>query len=48
LLKPIGNFITETVPTYWGKIIDLIKGVGKAVIDKFLLSLIKLVKLQVK
>jgi len=34
VLKPIGKFITETVPTYGGKIIDSIKGVGKTVIDK--------------
>jgi len=34
VLKPIGKFITETVPTYGGKIIDSIKGIGKTVIDK--------------
>jgi len=33
ILKPIGRFITKTVPTYGGEIVDSIKAVGKAVID---------------
>jgi len=35
VLKPIGNFISETVSKYGGKIIDSIKGIGQTVIDKF-------------
>jgi len=48
ILKPIGNFIRETVPTYVGKIIDSIKGVSKAVINKVPVVIDKVVKLQVK
>jgi len=33
VLKPIGGFISN-IPSYWGKIIDSIKGVGKTVLDK--------------
>jgi len=33
VLKPIGGFISN-IPSYGGKIIDSIKGVGKTVLDK--------------
>lgn len=34
ILKPIGNFVTHTVPDTAGKILGGIKDAGKAVLDK--------------